>query len=142
VLFDMDHTEGTYAGAVLLRRLYDRVLIVTPRERIAADVPLVSALGIHRRMARLGIEIVPYARLSAATSLEEGTVRFEHVHTGAIGEIHDVAVLTYSTPRVPEDLLAAPLRAAGCEVQLIGDAWAPRTVLAATADGHRVGNML
>jgi hypothetical protein len=29
------------------------------------------------------------------------------------------------------------VRAAGLDVQLIGDAYAPRTILAATSDGHR-----
>jgi dimethylglycine catabolism A len=142
VLFDMDHTEGTYAGAELLRRLYDRVVIVTPRERIAGDVPLVSALGIHRRMCRLGIEVVTFSELSPLTDLEQGIVRYANVHSGTIGEIRDAAVVCYSTPRAPDDALVEPLRAAGCKVHVIGDAYAPRTVLAATADGHQLGNAL
>jgi hypothetical protein len=51
VLYDMDATEGTYASAEFLRSRFDRVVIVTPRDRIAEDVPLVNRLGILRRFA-------------------------------------------------------------------------------------------
>jgi len=142
VLFDMDHTEGTYAFAELLQRLYDRVVLVTPRERIATDVPLVTSLGIYRRLAEKGVEIVPLAELSAESELERGLVRYSNVYTGEIGEIRDVAVLSYATPRQSDVALEAPLRAAGIEVRMIGDAFAPRTVLTATAEGHALGNGL
>lgn len=140
VLFDMDHTEGTYAAAELLQRLYERVVLVTPRERLAADVPLVTTLGTYRRLAKLGVETVTLAELSAESALEDGIVRCTHVYTGAHVDVADVALLTYSTPRRPDDALAEPLRAAGLEVHLVGDCYAPRTLLSATADGHRVGS--
>jgi hypothetical protein len=38
--------------------------------------------------------------------------------------------------------MAAPLRAAGTEVHQIGDCFAPRLPLNATAEGHRIGNLL
>jgi hypothetical protein len=44
------------------------------------------------------------------------------------------------TPRVPEDTLAGPLRAAGIETRLVGDCRAPGGLLAATSDGHAAGN--
>jgi 2,4-dienoyl-CoA reductase-like NADH-dependent reductase (Old Yellow Enzyme family) len=139
VLFDMDHTEGTYAAAELLRRLFDRVVLVTPRERIAGDVPLVSALGIHRRMAQQNIEILAYAELSDQSDLEAGVVRCANLYTGALTNIADVALMTYSTPRAPCNALVSPLRLAGVSVDEIGDCYAPRTVLAATTDGYRAG---
>jgi dimethylglycine catabolism A len=139
VLYDMDHTEGTYAAAGLLRRLFDRVVLVTPRERIAGDVPLVSALGIHRRMAQQRVEIVPYSELSAESDLEAGIVRCANIYTGELHDIAGVALLTYSTPRSPCNALVAPLRSAGIWVAEIGDCYAPRTVMAATADGYRAG---
>lgn len=135
LLYDHDHTEGTYAAAELLARLFERVVIVTPRERIAADVPLVTALGIHRRFARLGIEVRPFHQLSAESRLEDGIALLSNVYTGQLTEVEDVAVITYSTPRVPALELAAPLRAAGLEVKCIGDCRMPRGVMAATAEG-------
>jgi hypothetical protein len=38
--------------------------------------------------------------------------------------------------------LAAVLRATGLDVRTIGDCHAPRTVLAATQEGHALGNLL
>ena len=140
VLFDMDHSEGTYASAEVLRRLFDRVVIVTPRDRIAEDTPLVSRLGILRRMSRLGIESLPLHEPGANSRFEDGVFVARHVYTGAELEIPEVAMFTYSTPRRADDALAAPLRAAGLHVRLVGDAWAPRTVSSATADGHAAGH--
>jgi 2,4-dienoyl-CoA reductase-like NADH-dependent reductase (Old Yellow Enzyme family) len=140
VLFDMDHTEGTYAAAELLRRLFDRAVIVTPRDRIAEDTPLVTRLGILRRVAKLGIEILPLNEPDAASRFEDGVFVGRNVYTGDLREIDGVSLFTYSTPRRADDALAARLRAAGLTVRLVGDAWAPRTVSAATSDGHAAGH--
>jgi hypothetical protein len=139
VLFDMDHTEGTYALAEVMARLFDRTVIVTPRERVAMDVPLVSSLGIYRRLTRLGIEIVPLAEIAGESVLDEGRVAFRNVHTGDFTWLDDVVVAAYSTPRAPRDDLHSGLRALGMEVQFIGDCKVPRTLLAATSEGHAAG---
>jgi 2,4-dienoyl-CoA reductase-like NADH-dependent reductase (Old Yellow Enzyme family) len=139
VVYDMDHTEGTYAAVLLLRKLYERVVLVTPRERAAADVPLVTALGTWRRLATHGVELVTFAEISPESALEDGVVAVANVYTGERREIRDVALLTYSTPRRPDDALAGALGAAGIPLHLVGDCYAPRTLLAATGDGHRVG---
>lgn len=143
VLFDMDHTEGTYAVAELLTRLFDRVVIVTPRDRIAADVPLVNALGIQRRLARAGVHIQPLMEIAEQSDLEAGVVRLRNVHCAErTAEIADVALLTYSTPRSPMNSLERALKAQDVTVHAVGDCYSPRTVLAATSDGHRLGNLL
>ena len=139
VLFDMDHTEATYASAQVLARLFDRVVILTPRDRIAEDTPLVTRLGILRRLSSLGIEVWPLMEPSAASSLEEGVVLARNVYTGQERGIDGVVLLTYSTPRVPDDGLASPLQEAGLEVLRVGDCYAPRTLMAATSEGHAAG---
>jgi 2,4-dienoyl-CoA reductase-like NADH-dependent reductase (Old Yellow Enzyme family) len=139
VLFDQDHTEGTYAFAQVLRRLYERVVILTPRESIATDVPLVSRLGIQRRMALQDIEIVPFAEPSEACAFEQAQVAYRNVHTSAVQTIDGVMLAVYSSPRAPRAELLAPLRALGLAVEPIGDCKVPRTLLAATAEGHRCG---
>jgi 2,4-dienoyl-CoA reductase-like NADH-dependent reductase (Old Yellow Enzyme family) len=139
VLFDMDHTEGTYALAEVMARLFDRTVIVTPRERIAMDVPLVSSLGIYRRLTRLGIEIVPLAEIAGESMLDEGRMAFRNVHTGDLTWLDDVVVAAYSTPRAPRDETHSGLRALGLDVQFVGDCKVPRTLLAATSEGHAAG---
>jgi 2,4-dienoyl-CoA reductase-like NADH-dependent reductase (Old Yellow Enzyme family) len=142
VLFDMDHTEATYASAQVLARLFDRVVLLTPRDRVAEDTPLVTRLGILRRLSGLGIEIWPLAEPSAASCLEDGIVAARNVYTGQQREIDGVVLLTFSTPRIPDDGLALPLQDAGLEVLRVGDCYAPRTLMAATSEGHAAGRAL
>ena len=53
-------------------------------------------------------------------------VAYENVWNGDKGEIADVRLFAYSTPRRANDSLAAELAERGLEVHLIGDARAPR----------------
>lgn len=135
VIFDMDHTEGTYAAAELLKRVYDRVIVLTPRDAIAQRTALVTRQGIQRRFHEQGIEVIVFAE-PRWTASRPGQLEYAHVHGGAPAVIADVAFLAYSTPRLPADELAAPLRAAGIEVHLIGDCALAQGLLAATAEGY------
>ena len=140
VIYDMDHTEGTYACAELMRLLFERVVLITPRETIALDAPLVTHQGVVRRMNEQGIEVIALAEPVWSERCEDGELEYANVYTGARGAIRDVALLTYSTPRFADDALAEPLRAAGVSVHEVGDCRSPRGVLAATAEGHAAGN--
>jgi len=142
VIFDMDHTEGTYAAAEMLHALFDRVVVITPRESIAQATALVTRQGILRRFHEKRIETIVLAELHWSASFDEGRLEYANVYNGDAGVISDVAFLAYSTPRVPEDTLAGPLRAAGIEVRLVGDCRSPRGLLAATAEGHAAGNAI
>jgi 2,4-dienoyl-CoA reductase-like NADH-dependent reductase (Old Yellow Enzyme family) len=139
VLFDADHTEGTYAAAEALRARFARVVIVTPRDTIASDVQLVTRQGILRRMAEQRIEIITLSEPRWSEACAEGRLELVNVYNGDVRVIEDLALLTYATPRVPNDALAAPLRAAGITVITVGDARAPQEMLFATASGHAAG---
>lgn len=142
VIYDMDHTDGTYAAAEHLRKLFDSVVIITPRSSIATDVSLVARQGIERRIAEQGIETVFLSEPRWSDACEDGRLEYVNVHSGRIGAIENLAFLAYSTPRAREDALAAPLRAAGVEVHAVGDCASPRDLLAATAEGHAAGNLI
>lgn len=139
VLFDADHTEGTYAAAEALRSRFDRVVIVTPRDTIATDVAMTTRQGILRRMAEQRIEVVTLAEPRWSDACADGRLDIVNVYNGDVRLIEDLALLTYATPRVPDDTLAAPLRAAGIQVVPVGDARAPQEMLFATASGHAAG---
>jgi dimethylglycine catabolism A len=139
IIFDMDQTEGTYASAELLRTLFERVVVITPREYIAQKTALVTRQAITRRFYEKGIEVIPLAEPLWAES-DATKLTYANVYSGETGVIADVGFSAYSTPRVPEDALAAPLRAAGIDVHLAGDCALPRGILAATAEGHAAGN--
>ena len=140
VIFDADHMDGTYAAAELLRQIFDRVVLVTPREFVAQDVSLVARQGIVRRIHEQGIELAVLAEPRWTESIEEGKLELANVYTGARRFIDDVAFLAYSTPRAPDNALLSPLLAAGIDVRLVGDCRSARGVMAATSEGHAVGN--
>jgi hypothetical protein len=142
VLFDMDATEGTYSAAEWLHARFDKVVVATPRDRIADDVPLVTRLGIARRFNQKRISIMPFHDIAGDSAWEEGRVMLRNVFNGGLTEVPNVALVTYSTPRVPTLDLRAGLLALGIPVHAIGDAKLPRTVLAATSEGHALGNAL
>ncbi|MGF7149946.1 2,4-dienoyl-CoA reductase-like NADH-dependent reductase (Old Yellow Enzyme family) [Sphingomonas zeicaulis] len=137
VIHDADHGAFTYAAAELLKTRYDRVIILTERERIASDEAMVTRQGVYARLYAKDIEIVTSVRPLASSRFEEGEVAYANIFSGRETVIADVALFTYATARIPDDALAAPLRAAGIDVRTIGDAHAPRTVLVATAEGYR-----
>jgi dimethylglycine catabolism A len=67
VIFDVDHTEGTYAAAEKLHAIFERVVLITPREAIPQDVALVARQGIVRRLHEKRIAMVVYSeRLTAS----------------------------------------------------------------------------
>ena len=140
VLYDMDLSEGTYASAERLQQIFAHVVIVTSRDAIADETSMVTHQGINRRLSAQGIHVKLLSQPLWSDAFENGELEITQVYTGEKTVIRDVAFFAYSTPRAPAIALAAPLRAAGIDVQLIGDCLAPRTVMAATAEGHAAGH--
>ncbi len=142
VIFDHDHTAGTYASALHLKRIFERVLLVTPRERLAQDEPLVTRQVIYEHLHRSGVEMLLHSEPAAGTDFADGTLTLVNVYTGEPTVIDDLAAFTYATPRAPDNALEHALRARGMDVHLVGDCFTPRTVLAATGEGYRTGMAL
>ena len=69
-------------------------------------------------------------------SLQHGLLVWRNVFTGEHREIADVAVFLWSTPRIADDAIAAPLRAADIAMTLVGDCLAPRNLLCAIHEGE------
>jgi dimethylglycine catabolism A len=141
-IYDHDQSAFTYAAAEFLLPRFERVVLATPRERLGAVEPLVNRQGIYRRLYRKGVEVVTLSEPAPDSRFEEAEVTLAHAFTGATQVVRDIALFTYATSRAANDGLAAPLRAAGLEVHQIGDCFAPRLVLNATSEGHRLGNAL
>ena len=143
VIFDMDHGDGTYAAAELLRDLFDRVVLLTTREHIAEETSLVTRQRILRRFHDRKIEYQCLVEPRWSDAFErEGKLEYVSVFGGPAQAIENVSFFAYSTPRAPNDALAAPLRAAGIPVQLIGDCKVARGVMEATAEGHAIGTTI
>ena len=142
LLFDQDHTEMTYALAELLCQRFEGVTIATPRERLASDVSLINRQGIYQRLHDRGVDIRTCLAPRSLDALEEAAIDLVNVYNGTVSRVEDVVSVTYSTSRVPDDALAAPLASAGVTVTAIGDCRAPRSVLAATREGYEVAMTL
>ncbi len=102
VLFDADHTEGTYAAAEALRSRFERVVIVTPRDTIATDVQMVTRQGILRRMAEQRIEVMTLSEPRWSDGCAEGRIEIVNVYNGDARIIEDLALLTCCDASGPE----------------------------------------
>lgn len=137
VIYDEDQGAFTYDAAELLLERFERVAILTPRERLASDEALVVRQGVYQRLYAKRAIILTSVRPIAGSQLEDGRLTYANVYSGEEASIEDVAFVTYATPRLPDTELLAPLRAAGVEVRLVGDCKAPRIPLSATSEGYR-----
>ncbi len=142
VIIDRDQTWGTYAAAERLRQIFSRVLIVTPRERLAEEEALVTRQIINQRLSLADVSWRTHTRVLGDSPLDEGVLNIANVFSGVTETIDDLALLTYATPRVPNDNLVSELSDAGIECHVVGDAYAPRTLLAATRQGFEAGMLL
>jgi dimethylamine/trimethylamine dehydrogenase len=115
------------------------VTLVTPAARVSAwTVNTLEALPIAKRIAGLGIEVIPYSSLRG---FRDGAVQLVSVMTGAETERPAAALVTV-TARLPLDKLHEELRerwqeAGIASVTRIGDCWAPSTIQQAVYSGHK-----
>ncbi len=139
VIYDHDHTKMTYASAEWLADKFDRVVIVTPRDRIASDEALVNRQGIYDRLHKKKVQLITSSDPSPDSAFEEGQVTARNVFNGDEVTIDDVSLFTYATSRIPNLEIVPELREAGVDLHVIGDAFSPRVVVTATADGNKAG---
>lgn len=133
VLFDMDHSAATYALADALAQQYPRLVLLTPRTQLARNVNYCSAIGVHRRLYAAKVDIVMAAE---PVRLRDGVLTWRNVFTGLADDIPNVALFLWSTPRIVDDAIAAPLREAGIDTRLAGDCMAPRNLFCAIHEGE------
>ena len=139
LIYDKDHTDMTYAAAEFFSGIFARVLIATPRERLGSDISLVNRQGFYERLCKKSVEILTLVEPCFLDELGDAIVRFKNIYSGAATVLEDVVAVTFATPRIPNNELFSALSNKGVEPYLIGDAYAPGSVLAATRAGHRLG---
>ena len=142
VLVDQDHTEMTYAFAELLASRFEKVTIVTSRERLAHDVSLINRQGIYHRLHALGVQLVLNSEIRDLDALEDGLLHCVNVYSGAMTTVSDVAMITHASSRIPNDELLDPLLRIGLNTIAIGDCRAPRSLLATTREAYQIANSL
>ncbi|MFK8051457.1 MAG: NAD(P)-binding protein [Woeseiaceae bacterium] len=136
IIHDQDHTEMTYAAAEYFADYFSEVVIVTPRERIATDVALVTRQGIYQRLHDKRVQLITCAQPVPDQTFDDGRFAYANVFNGDVGYVDDMAGVTFATPRQPNLQMLDELTAQVENIQLVGDCYAPRTVMAATREGH------
>ncbi len=143
VLWDMDPVDATYAAVQRLSEVFERVVVISPRDSLAEDCSLVARQSVQRRLHAAGVRVITQAWPRWRDDFEtRQSIDWVSVHGESGGEIEEVALLTYATPRVPNDALWAPLRSHGLNVTRIGDCLQPGDAMAATAQGFETGRTL
>ena len=138
VIEDDPHLAGT-AAAEKLAELGHRVTIVTPHMHAGADLPVHHAPALYRRLAALGIAVIP---ATFVTAIEPDGLVCEDRFNGSARRIpHDGPIVLAMGGRA-DDTLARDLEGNGLEIFLVGDALAPRQVDVAILDGERAGWMI
>jgi hypothetical protein len=139
LVYDLDATPMTYDATELLAARYDEVLLVTPRDAIARDTPLLVAQGILKRLAACGVRIMP---CQDVIRFDRGVATLRHALTGAEEPIEALDLVAHAGARVPRDALATTLREAGIAVRAVGDALAPRLMLSAVREGQAAADAI
>src|SRR5205085_7750329 len=115
------------------------VTLVTAAPMVSAwTVNTLEALPIAKRIARLGITVVPY---TSVASFRSGAVQLVNALTGAETELPAAALVTI-TARLPVDDLYEQLcgrwdDAGMTSLTRIGDCLAPSTIQQAVYSGHK-----
>jgi dimethylamine/trimethylamine dehydrogenase len=139
IIWDDDHYYLGGVLAELCRYAGLEVTIITTAPTVSAwTANTLEALPIARRMAKLGVEVLPY---TSVTGYQEGTVQLTSVLTGATFN-RDAGALVSVTARLPLDGLYEQLegRFKDCGIASltrIGDCLAPSTIQQAVYSGHK-----
>lgn len=139
VLFDADGYYQACETAELIGRSGTKLYIVTRFWEVGREIPATSRVTAIRALDQLGVELIPNAWFSR---VEGRAVVLAHYLTGREWSIEDVDCLIYVGGNRAEDGLYRELKGRVPELYCIGDAYMPRRIADAVADGHRVGRAL
>ena len=142
IIWDDDHYYMGGILAELCRAAGLEVTLVTPAATVSAwTANTLESLPIAKRIARLGIAVVPYTSVAGYSG---GKVQLVSGLTGAETHLPAASLVTV-TARLPADGLHADLdlvrdrwESAGiASITRIGDCWAPSTIQQAVYTGHK-----
>jgi hypothetical protein len=143
VLIDREDSIWCYRAAQYLTTKFDRVTVLTRSEEPAGTAPLVVRQGLIERLAHDQVTVVLNANAEPSyNELAVGMLGYVDTSTGTRHAIESIDVLTHASPRVPRIELLVGLNGAGIIPIRIGDAFRPRALLQAVAEGREIGRSL
>ncbi len=139
IIWDDDHYYMGGVLAELCRYAGHEVMIVTSAAMVSAwTINTLEALPIAKRLARMGVEVMPYTNV---TGYRDGCVQLDNALTGSRADRPAGSLVTV-TARLPVDSLYEQLRdrwkdAGIVSLARIGDCLAPSTIQQAVYSGHK-----
>jgi hypothetical protein len=125
-------------GPGVAEYLHDRgkeVDLITSEETIANFLGATTRPPLLTRLFRKGIQMFHHLE---ARELREGNLIAKNIWTGELSQVGPYDSFVYAYGGIRVDTLSEPLRASGLRTELIGDAFAPRTLQHAILEGHRL----
>jgi 2,4-dienoyl-CoA reductase-like NADH-dependent reductase (Old Yellow Enzyme family)/thioredoxin reductase len=139
ILDETGYTPGPKTADFLADAGHE-VEIVTRQYSLGETIGTTIRASLHERLLRKGVTITP---LHAPVRIEADTVTLRHVLTGLERRVAAETVLFASGGRSDDELYEAYVAARGeAGAFLVGDAFAPRHLRVAIADGARTGRAI
>ena len=125
--------QGPTTAALLLERGHE-VDLITSQETIGNFLGATTRPPLLTRLFRQGIQIFNHL---VAVRLEDGCCIAANEWTGELQQVGPYDGFVYAYGGVRVDVLSAPLKERGIRVQIIGDAFSPRSLQHAILEGHQ-----
>jgi hypothetical protein len=113
--------------------------LVTSQETICNFLGATTRPPLLRRLFKKGVQIFNHLE---ARSLENGNLKARNIWSGDIFEMGPYDSFVYAYGGVRSDELSQTLKAQGVTVEVVGDAFAPRSLQHAILEGHKIGREL
>jgi 2,4-dienoyl-CoA reductase-like NADH-dependent reductase (Old Yellow Enzyme family)/thioredoxin reductase len=139
VVLDYDHHAAPMAVAVLLATRGMEVDLVNPLHLVGAEVEINTQTVCYRQLAQHGVRVHTNA---VAVAIDGPRIVLENRFSRARSEIAGVDAVVICSPGRAADGLAAPLRLRVKELVVVGDAYAPRRLLAGIRDAYTAARAL
>ncbi|MFN0055992.1 MAG: FAD-dependent oxidoreductase [Planctomycetales bacterium] len=141
VVLVIDEEYG-HQGPTIAEFLLDQgkeVDLITSQETIGNFLGATTRPPLLRRLFRKRAQIFNHLE---AQSLKDGCLTAKNIWSGDLHEVGPYDSFVYAYGGVSLDELSAPLKARQVAVELVGDAFAPRSLQHAILEGHKLGREL
>lgn len=141
VVLVIDEEYG-HQGPTVAEFLLDagkEVDLITSQETIGNFLGATTRPPLLRRLFRKQVQIFNHLE---AVSLVGGCLTARNIWSGELHEVGPYESFVYCYGGIASDDLSRPLRERGMTVEIIGDAFAPRSLQHAILEGHKLGREL
>jgi 2,4-dienoyl-CoA reductase-like NADH-dependent reductase (Old Yellow Enzyme family)/thioredoxin reductase len=139
VVLDYNHHVAPMAIADLLARQGSEVHLVNPFHLVGAEVEINTQTVYYRRLAEGGVRVHTDTE---PVRVDGRRLVLENRFSRRAWEIPDVDAVVVCSPGAADDALARALRPEVRELHVVGDAYAPRRLMAAIHDAYRAAKAI